>query len=178
MVRKSYVEDLAKFFNELSIFKLIAGKEMCHLIEFVGFTHNVVFNGFRFVGTILTKYYNEESLDQYLMPDKGLKATFTQFNNIVLQIAKGFFLNKIFKVSFLNKITKIIFKKGMKYLNNNLKIIHRNLKGTKVFLNENKQTKEIDTVLIGDFAHALHDDISSLSKNRDFVDIQLLKQAF
>ena len=57
----------------------------------------------------------------------------------------------------------------MKYLNNNLKIIHRNFKGTKVFLNENKQTKEIDSVLIGDFAHALHDDISSRSKNRDFV---------
>ena len=55
----------------------------------------------------------------------------------------------------------------MKYLNVNLKIIHRNLKGTKVFLNENKQTKEIDAVLIGDFAHALHDDVSSMSKNRD-----------
>ena len=89
VVRKSYVEDQAEFDNELLIFKLIAGKEMRYLVEFIGYTHTVAFNGFSFVGTILTKYYNEESLDQYLMSDKGLKATFTQLNNIVLQIAKG-----------------------------------------------------------------------------------------
>ena len=61
----------------------------------------------------------------------------------------------------------------MKYLNVNLKIIHRNLKGTKVF-----QTKEIDAVLIGDFAHALHDDVSSMSKNRDFVGNKMCSKNF
>ena len=66
----------------------------------------------------------------------------------------------------------------MKYLNVNLKIIHRNLKGTKVFLNENKQTKEIDAVLIGDFAHALHDDVSNMSKNRDFVGNKICSKNF
>jgi hypothetical protein len=66
----------------------------------------------------------------------------------------------------------------MKYLNNNLKLIHRNFKSTKVFLNENKKTKEIETVLIGDFSHALYDDISSLSKNRDFVGNKICSKNF
>lgn len=68
----------------------------------------------------------------------------------------------------------------MHYLNVELKIIHRNLKGTNVFLNRkrNGQLDEIDDVRIGDFEQALHDDIKSFTKNRDIVGGKIISENF